>query len=65
MEQPATERKGSMPTYSFECRKCGKRFQEILSFREFEGRKAKCPKCGSKSLSQVLESFYAKTSKKS
>lgn len=54
-----------MPTYSFQCKKCGKRFQEILSFREYEERKRKCPKCGSKSLTQLLEGFYAKTSKKS
>jgi putative FmdB family regulatory protein len=54
-----------MPTYSFKCNKCGKRFQEILSFREFEEGKRKCPKCGSRSLAQLLESFYAKTSKKS
>jgi putative FmdB family regulatory protein len=54
-----------MPTYSFQCKKCGKRFQEILSFREYEEGKQKCPKCGSKSLTQLLEGFYAKTSKKS
>jgi putative FmdB family regulatory protein len=54
-----------MPTYSFQCKKCGKRFQEILSFREYEEGKRKCPKCGSKSLAQLVEGFYAKTSKKS
>jgi putative FmdB family regulatory protein len=54
-----------MPTYSFRCKKCGKRFQEILSFREYEERKRKCPKCGSKSVGQLLEGFTAKTSKKS
>lgn len=54
-----------MPTYSFECRKCRKKFQEILSFREYAGERRKCPKCGSKDVAQVLEAFYAKTSKKS
>lgn len=54
-----------MPTYSFQCKKCGKRFQEILSFREYEQRKTKCPKCDSRSVVQLLEGFYAKTSKKS
>ncbi len=54
-----------MPTYSFVCRKCGHRFEEILSFREFDEQKRKCPKCGSRSVAQQLESFYAKTSKKS
>jgi putative FmdB family regulatory protein len=54
-----------MPTYSFACRKCGRKFQENLSFREYASRKRKCPKCGSKSVAQLLEAFYAKTSKKS
>ena len=54
-----------MPTYSFECRKCGHRFQEILSYKEYEAGGRKCPKCGSKSGSQLLETFYAKTSRKS
>ena len=53
-----------MPTYSFQCKKCGKRFQEILSFREFEAGKRKCPKCGSTSVAQLLEGFFAKTSRK-
>ena len=55
----------AMPTYSFECRRCKKRFQEILSFSEYEEGKRKCPKCGSKDVFQVLETFYAKTSRKS
>jgi putative FmdB family regulatory protein len=54
-----------MPTYSFHCKKCRKRFQEILSFSEYEGGKRKCPKCGSKDVVQVLETFFAKTSRKS
>lgn len=54
-----------MPTYSYQCRKCGRKFQEILSFREYQEERRKCPKCGSKSVEQLLEGFYAKTSKKS
>jgi putative FmdB family regulatory protein len=61
----STEGGIGMPTYSFECRKCGKRFLEILSFREYEEGKRKCPKCGSSNVVQLLEGFYAKTSKKS
>ncbi len=53
-----------MPTYSFVCRKCRKRFEEILTFREFEKGKRKCPKCGSLDVVQVLEVFFAKTSRK-
>jgi putative FmdB family regulatory protein len=54
-----------VPTYSFRCKKCGKTFQEILSFKEFETGKRKCPKCGSSFVVQLLELFYAKTSRKS
>ena len=54
-----------MPTYSYRCAKCGKTFQEILSFSEYEEGKRKCPKCGSGKVVQLLEPFYAKTSRKS
>ena len=54
-----------MPTYTFKCLKCNKRFEEILSFKEYEERKRKCPKCGSARVEQVLETFFAKTSRKS
>ncbi len=55
----------TMPTYSFECRKCGHKYQEILSFKEYETEARKCSRCGSKRVVQVLEPFYAKTSRKS
>ncbi len=54
-----------MPTYAFKCTKCGRKFEEILSFKEYEKGKRKCPKCGSGGVEQVLETFYAKTSRKS
>src|SRR5512145_1211002 len=47
---PPRKEAPEMPTYSFECKKCGKKFQEILSFREFEEGKRKCPKCGSRNV---------------
>jgi putative FmdB family regulatory protein len=55
---------GPVPTYSYKCRKCDHRFQEILSFKEYEEGKRKCPKCGSRSVEQILETFFAKTSRK-
>jgi len=53
-----------MPTYSYKCRKCDHRFQAILSFKEYEKGKRKCPKCGSANVVQLLETFFAKTSRK-
>ena len=53
-----------MPTYQYECEKCAARFQVT---RPISGKtsKASCPKCGAKTVHQVLSAFYAKTIKKS
>ncbi len=52
-----------MPTYEYECEKCGKRFAFT---RSIDSRaKPACPKCSSKSVRQVLAAFYPKTIKKS
>jgi len=32
-----------MPSYDYRCPKCKKKFTAILSFREHDARKAKCP----------------------
>lgn len=37
----------------------------MLSIKEHEGNKAKCPKCGSKRLEQLISHFMTKTSRKS
>jgi putative FmdB family regulatory protein len=52
-----------MPTYQYECEKCAARFEVTRPI----GLKAKasCPKCGAKTVHQVLSAFYAKTIKKS
>ncbi len=52
-----------MPIYDFKCKKCNKRFSVTLPISKMES--AKCPKCGSKSLSRVFETFTAITGKKS
>ncbi|RMG56983.1 MAG: zinc ribbon domain-containing protein [Deltaproteobacteria bacterium] len=55
-----------MPTYTYECKKCGNEFELVLSFRDYEAKKdRRCPACGSKNIVQTLAPFYAKTSKKS
>jgi len=54
-----------MPTYDYRCQKCGKEFSVILSMREHDGKKAKCPKCGGKKLGQLITTFMTKTSRKS
>ena len=52
-----------MPTYQYECAKCGAHFEVK---RAIGARSASaCPKCASRNVQQVLGAFYAKTIKKS
>jgi putative FmdB family regulatory protein len=57
-----------MPTYSFECRKCGHRFDLALSIGEYEKKEARgfsCPKCRCKDVEQLVVGCTVQTSKKS
>ena len=65
--RPASPEKEEVdvPTYSYKCKKCKKRFEEILSLKEYAEEKRKCPKCGSRDVEQVLDLFTPKTSRKS
>ena len=53
-----------MPTYDFHCEDCNKSFSVVLSVKEHDARKVKCPKCGSRRVRQLVSSFYAVTSRK-
>jgi putative FmdB family regulatory protein len=54
-----------MPTYQYRCDKCGKRFETSETISEHATSKAKCPKCGSRKVSQVPGNVFVVTSKKS
>jgi putative FmdB family regulatory protein len=54
-----------MPSYDYRCPKCKKKFTAVLSIREHEAGRVKCPKCGEKKLPQLITGFLVKTSKKS
>jgi len=54
-----------MPTYEFICQKCKKSFSMILSIREYETKKIRCPKCKSTRVKQQITPFQVVTSKKS
>ncbi len=54
-----------MPQYEFTCLACKKKFSLVLSISQYEKRKFKCPRCGSKKLEQRWATVYAITSKKS
>jgi putative FmdB family regulatory protein len=54
-----------MPTYDYRCPKCKKKFSLILSIKDHDAGKAKCPKCQGKKVEQLITLFQAKTSRKS
>lgn len=54
-----------MPSYTYRCAKCGKRFEVVERISAHTGRSPACPKCKSRSTRQLLTAFYAKTGKKS
>jgi putative FmdB family regulatory protein len=54
-----------MPTYSYRCDKCGKRFTRAERIAAHGRGRVACPKCKSKAVSQEFRSFFAKTTKKS
>jgi putative FmdB family regulatory protein len=54
-----------MPSYEYECGKCGKRFSVVQRISEHTGRPPACPKCKSRNTRQLLSPFFAKTGKKS
>lgn len=53
-----------MPLYEYICKKCHKKFAEVLTIHEHETKKLHCPKCQSDDLEKVIEPFFAKTASK-
>ena len=53
-----------MPLYEYVCKKCQKKFGEVLTIKEHESKKVECPKCSSTDLEKVIEPFFAKTASK-
>ena len=53
-----------MPLYEYVCRKCRKKFSEVLTSREHDLKKIRCPRCGSAHAEKVIEPFFAKTESK-
>jgi len=54
-----------MPTYEYRCEKCKKNFSLVMSMSDHAKRKARCPKCRSKKLTQQITAFTTITSSKS
>ena len=54
-----------MPEYEFECRTCKKIFSLVMRISERMAAKVKCPGCGSEDVEALMQTFVAKTAKKS
>ena len=54
-----------MPLYEYVCKKCEKKFSEVLTIKEHDTKKIVCPKCKSDEVEKVIEPFVAVTAKKS
>ena len=48
-----------MPMYDYKCLDCGKESLVVLTLKEHESNKVKCPKCGSTKLQQLYRLFVA------
>ena len=54
-----------MPTYQYQCRKCGADFERSEHVSEHVSKRHRCPKCKSTKVSTVPGTFFARTSRKS
>jgi len=54
-----------MPTYDYECRKCGAEFTLTMSMQDHGKKKVRCPKCKSEDVKHVMEQVFVTTSRKS
>lgn len=54
----------AMPLYEYVCKKCRRKFSEVLSIREHDTKKIECPGCKGTELEKVIEPFFARTASK-
>lgn len=54
-----------MAEYEFECHGCKKIFTLFMRISERTTAKIRCPGCGSEDVGALMQSFVAKTAKKS
>lgn len=54
-----------MPTYEFQCKKCGHKFNLLESIQQHDQHREKCPQCAAVDIQALLSAVTVKTSKKS
>jgi putative FmdB family regulatory protein len=55
----------TMPVYEYICQDCHYSFESVLTLKEHDTEKIRCPRCKSKKVEQDVAEFYAVTSRKS
>jgi putative FmdB family regulatory protein len=46
-----------MPIFEFVCGKCGRQFEDLMTFSAMEAGEAECPDCGSRDVTRSLSAF--------
>jgi putative FmdB family regulatory protein len=46
-----------MPMFEFTCKKCGNRFEDLMTLAELEKETPACPKCESKKVERGFSAF--------
>ncbi len=54
-----------MPTYDFKCEDCKHAFTVVLTIKQHETKRVRCPKCESHRVRQLVSNFFAVTRRKS
>ncbi len=54
-----------MPSYEYRCPSCKKKFSVMMTIKEHDTKKVKCPKCKGSKVEQLISHFMTKTSRKS
>jgi len=54
-----------MPVYEYICKECHKEFSEVLTVKEHDTKKVRCPKCQSTEVEKVIEQVTVLCSRKS
>lgn len=54
-----------VPIYEFECQKCGKEFDLVLTVKQYEEKQYACPACKAREVEHLITSTNVITSRKS
>lgn len=53
-----------MPIYAFECKACGKRFEQLETVKLHDQHTERCPACGSTEIEHLIVDINVQTARK-